>query len=92
MNRPEYRPAQDRQSVDRTGVETVADGVQFAVTYRQVGWIGGSGAMYALHENPAATEPGSFAPLWREISCERLPLTLVEAVVYAFDQINGEPV
>ncbi len=32
--------------------------------WRQYGWIGQSGALYALHEDPSKTEPGSFSPLW----------------------------
>lgn len=71
MNRPSYRPAQDRQPNERRTTETGPDGRRYDVVWRQVGWIGGTGAMYALHENPAPTEPGSFAPLWREAWCER---------------------
>ena len=70
--RPAYRPAQDRQPAERRTVEVYPDGSRWRVTYRQVGWIGGTGAFYALHENPAPTEPGSFAPLWREICADRI--------------------
>ena len=72
MTRPVYRPAQDRQPRERHSVETTWDGSRWDVVWRQVGWIGGTGAFYALDENPAPTEPGSFAPLWREISCARV--------------------
>lgn len=87
MNRPEYRAAQDRQPYERRTVETAPSGDKFDVTWRQVGWIGGTGRMYALHENPAPTEPGSFAPLWREIWCERIEPR--EASVVLLDEIEG---
>ena len=33
-------------------------------TWRQVGWLGQSGRVYSLSDDPAATEPGSWEPLW----------------------------
>jgi hypothetical protein len=88
--RPAYRPAQDRQPGERHTVEVYPDGTRWRVTYRQVGWIGGTGAMYALHENPAPTEPGSFAPLWREICSDRIePDRPGGARVVLLDEIEG---
>lgn len=40
--------------------------------WRQVGWIGQSGAFYALDERPSLTERGSFSPLWFIAHAERL--------------------
>lgn len=71
MNRPVYRPAQDRQPAERHTVEESPDGTRWDVIWRQVGWIGQTGQFYALDEDPSRTERGSFAPLWREVSCER---------------------
>lgn len=94
MTRPVYRPAQDRQPAERRTVEVYPDGARYRVTYRQVGWIGGTGAMYALHEDPRPTEPGSFAPLWREICAERIePYGRYEgpsgASIVTLDEIQG---
>ena len=33
-------------------------------TFRQVGWLGQSGAFYALDEDPMGHEPGGWAPLY----------------------------
>ena len=38
--------------------------------WQQVGWRGQTGAFYRLDEDPAPTEPGSFAPVWELIENE----------------------
>lgn len=38
--------------------------------WRQRGWIGQTGRIYGLQENPSRTERGSFAPLWELIHDE----------------------
>lgn len=40
--------------------------------WRQVGWLGQSGAFYALDERPSETEAGSFSPLWFIARAERI--------------------
>ena len=40
------------------------------VVFRKVGWLGGTGRMYTLSENPTKTEPGSFSPMFIQISPE----------------------
>lgn len=55
-----------------TAVVTGQDERKTRNTYRQVGWIGQTGAFYALGEKPAETEPGSFAPLWFVAFSDRL--------------------
>lgn len=40
------------------------DRTYYRLTFRQVGWIGQTGAFYALDENPRPTEPGSYSPLY----------------------------
>jgi hypothetical protein len=39
-------------------------------TWQHAGWIGQTGRLYRLDENPAPTERGSFAPLWELIENE----------------------
>lgn len=41
-------------------------------TWRQVGWLGQSGAFYSLDERPSETEAGSFSPLWFIARADRL--------------------
>lgn len=36
-------------------------------TWRQVGWLGASGAMYGLYEKPSQFEGDSFRPMWVQI-------------------------
>lgn len=40
--------------------------------WRQVGWLGQSGAFYSLDEKPHLTEPGSFSPLYFIAFADRL--------------------
>lgn len=47
-----------------TGPEITVTGKEQRQTLRQVGWLGGTGAFYALDEKPSLHEPGSFTPLW----------------------------
>lgn len=41
-------------------------------TYRQIGWHGQTGALYALSEDPSGHEPGSFSPLWLCVGVETI--------------------
>lgn len=49
---------------ERTVVQTHPDGSKVREVLRQIGWLGQTGALYSLDENPSATEPGSYSPLW----------------------------
>ena len=37
------------------------------IAFAQVGWLGGTGRVYGLHENPASTQKGSFTPLYIQV-------------------------
>lgn len=52
------------------GDELTFDGYGNRHTFRQIGWHGQSGALYALGEDPSAHEPGSFSPLWLCVGVE----------------------
>lgn len=59
--RPYRRQCESGHEVDAY----VPDGDRtYRQTFRQVGWIGQSGAFYAVGESPADHEPGSFSPLY----------------------------
>ena len=57
------RPAHPASLPGSERVTYTEDG-QRRQLWRQVGWHGGSGAFYALPEDPSSHEQGSFAPLW----------------------------
>lgn len=58
---PDTRPYR-RES--ETGPEMVTTTDDYRQTWRQVGWLGQTGAFYSLDEKPHLTEPGSFSPLY----------------------------
>lgn len=72
MNRPAYRPFQDKPPTEQHVVQYEPAGTRAELTLRQVGWIGGTGAFYELTEDPRPTEPASFAPLWMVAAGGRL--------------------
>ena len=47
--------------------------------WRQVGWLGFTGAFYALGEDPSPTERGGFSPIWQLVDDEPMvePLAAV---------------
>jgi hypothetical protein len=40
------------------------------IVFRQVGWLGQTGELYAMDEDPTPTEPGSFGPIYHQIAPE----------------------
>lgn len=40
------------------------------IIFHQVGWRGQTGRLYTMDENPALTEPGSFSPMYIQITPE----------------------
>lgn len=38
------------------------------VVFRQVGWLGQTGRMYPMGENPSETERGGFSPMYVQIA------------------------
>lgn len=44
----------------------------FRKTWRQIGWHGQSGALYALGEKPSAHEPGGWSPLYAPIDTDEI--------------------
>lgn len=42
------------------------------IQQRQVGWRGQTGRLYTMDENPAATEPGSFSPMYITVEADRV--------------------
>lgn len=59
-NQPNHQPGQERVTHTLSGVQR----------WRQYGWLGGSGALYSLSEDPSKSEPGSFMPLWALVDNE----------------------
>ena len=89
--RPLYRPAQDRQPVEKIVTHRLVDGREYRSTLRQVGWLGASGRFYELDEHPSLTEPASYAPMWIEVHAERVIHDEAELVAM-FGEPIAEPV
>jgi hypothetical protein len=63
--------------MSETGTERTTHTLTGVQTWRQVGWIGQSGAFYSLSEPievVQAGEPGSYSPLWFLAWDERVDL------------------
>lgn len=60
--RPNRKMSESGQ--EQTVVRTEPTGQRVRLVLRQVGWIGQTGDLYALGEDPSPTEPGGFGPLW----------------------------
>jgi len=58
---PDVRP---HRSASAPGQEITIHTDGRVLVWRQIGWHGGSGAFYALGEDPSRFERGSFRPLW----------------------------
>ena len=71
---PLPRPENTRpyRAMSATGPEITLAGEDYRQTLRQVGWLGQTGAFYALDEKPSAHEAGSFTPLWFIAHSDRL--------------------
>jgi hypothetical protein len=50
------------------------DGRVWREIYRQVGWIGQTGRLYLMGEDPSKTEPGSFSPIYQVIEADRVEI------------------
>lgn len=46
------------------------DGRVFRLTQRQVGWLGQTGRLYSMEEDPSKTEPGSFSPVFMTVESD----------------------
>lgn len=66
----EAAPQRPNRAMSATGPEIAVVGTPLGNdrpvrhTLRQVGWLGQTGALYSLDEDPRPTEPGSYAPLY----------------------------
>lgn len=58
---PDTRPY---RAMSATGTEIITTGDGYRRTWRQVGWLGQTGAFYSLDETPQRYERGSFSPLY----------------------------
>lgn len=66
---PNIRPYANPLDTGKEWHTTTADSKQY---WRQIGWLGGSGAFYALNERPGDHEPGSWGPLWSLLENDRI--------------------
>lgn len=71
-SRPKPADSRPYRRQSETGPEMVTTTDTHRQTWRQVGWIGQTGAFYSLDEKPSLTEPGSFSPLWFIAHADRL--------------------
>lgn len=60
-----------KQSAEGPEWAVFTDSSSYRSILRQVGWIGQSGDFYALDEAVAASEPGSFRPLWFVVDTDK---------------------
>ena len=65
---PDHRPYRrmSESGTEETVYQVDKTGRMTRLVYRQIGWLGQSGAFYAIDgdADPMRHEPGSFAPIW----------------------------
>lgn len=64
MKKPAPANTRPYRRISETGPEMRTMTLHGDQLWRQVGWLGGTGAFYAYDEKPHEHEGGSFGPLW----------------------------
>ena len=50
------------------------DGRVWREQHRQVGWIGQTGRLYVMGDDPSKTERGSFSPVYQVIEADKVEI------------------